>query len=183
MKDCVEEIKRVEKNPEAEISRRMTEIRNEIDKREEETKRRIAIKAAEMKKEVDTFEAACLSAFKTTNLEISNEMKNEIKNIENDLAKWKIDLNCFQKNVPTWNSITKKIDAKYDTFRKESERVRRILFGNLFRLNTLELEKMRFCNEFNEPLMYKSKSNSNKIVYQFYFDFNFEFFKVQLIWK
>lgn len=128
VKKLVEEIKRIRDHPDLELNNKVAELKNRIDSRREEAKKEIDNEAIALIAELDHYESVQKARMNRNELFLSKETSILLESIEKDLSKWNLDLNIFCQNIKGLKEIHLDLVAKYRQLRKESFRVKKILF-------------------------------------------------------
>lgn len=152
LKRIVEKLKRVQDDPELEIDRVIDDLKNKIDLRREEEKKRIDEEALDLINELDKYQKTSKAAVKRDKVTVSNECLDLMQSLEkNDLVKWEDELSLFDRNLKRWTSIHKETVDKYKQLREESDRIKRIFFSDEF--SKLEQRQKKFCGENTELIV------------------------------
>lgn len=152
LKTLLNELKQLEKHPEDEISAVVGELRNKIDLRREEEKKRIDDGALALVDEFDEYEKVCRAALDANKTDLlTNETKMLIMSLDKDLYTWEKELRTFERNFDKWKEIHEEAKSKYKLLAKEKEQVKQKIFST--KLGELELKQKKFCGEKTEHLM------------------------------
>lgn len=144
------EIQTLKRDPEAEISQTIGELKTRIDLSREIEKEKIDVKALQLIKELNEFETECISNWKKLHKE--NSLDNNLESVKKEIEIWRKQLDSFKKNVFTWNNVTKCSDIKSKKLKDELSKLKDDLF--LSKLNTYRRKQERFCENLpDEPLM------------------------------
>ena len=137
-------------NPELEINRKFTDLRNRIDLRREEAKKSLDDEAMALITEIDEKGAKCKAGL-TDYLEISTKTTELVKSIENDnIPLWDKDLKSFNRHVKKLKKIHIDTVTQVKQLSQANKEMKKHLFGD--ELAKLELKQKIFCRENSEPL-------------------------------
>lgn len=149
LKRLVDELTRLRDEPGEEVSRRVAELKNKVDVRREEAKKRIDDEALGIIGELERYEekwrVECAEKLETA----TSELASFLKPLEKELTAWQASL--MQLSKKKWKLIHQETVAKYAHVRREGERIKRSILTNA--IWEIEMKQKRFCQERVEPIM------------------------------
>lgn len=151
LKELSDEFKRMRDDPELEIDRVVSELRNKIDLVREVLKSEIDEESLKLIRELEEYERKRKSELSSQNFIVPKETKEFINELENDLAVWEAEINTFERNVERWREIHEVTIRKCKQLGLECEKMKMCLFST--ELAGIQLKKKKFCKELIEPLM------------------------------
>lgn len=151
LKNLIDEFKRLRLNPELQISREVSELKNKIDMRREEEKKKLDEEAFALIQELDDYEILCKTRLNGKHLDVSKEIEELIYLSESELLSWEKEIKTLERNVRTWKLIHSESILRYDVLRKECVLFKQSLFSD--KLGDFQLKQRKFCDPNIEPLL------------------------------
>ena len=152
------ELKRIKDNPELEIDRVFSDMRNKIDLTREEAKTKIDVQALELIKELNEYELKCKSELSANPIQLNPEIELLMNELKEEIQSWKKDLQDFTRNVKRLKTIHQDSVVKFEQLKQECERLRKSLFSDEF--DKLETKQKKYCKKFAN-LDIENSFNSN----------------------
>lgn len=149
LKQLLSEYKEVVNEPESEVNRVVGEMRRQIDLKREEIKNKVDEDALQLIKELDEFEAKCISRINEER-ETQMQSSDTIKSIEIDVKSWESTLETFE-DTSAWRVVHVETVKRCQTLNRKLRPIKRKLFNDS--LSQIEAKKQKFCQERNEPLV------------------------------
>ena len=138
-------------DPELEIDRVVSKLRNKIDLVRELLKNEIDEEALELIRELEEYEKKRKAELNSQTFIVPKETKEFMNELENDLAGWEAEINTFERNVERWREIHEVTIRKCKQLKLECEKLKICLFST--ELDGIQFKKKKFCKELIEPLM------------------------------
>lgn len=152
LKKIVDKLKRIRDDPKLEINRVISDLKNKIDLRREEEKRRIDNEALGLIQRLETCENASKAALNLNIVKMSSEGQILIESLEGQLVTWDQELNSFLRNQKKWKKIHEETVDKYKLLREEMDRIEKnLLFVDEF--SDIQQKQKEFCQGRPQNIM------------------------------
>lgn len=152
LKKSVEKLEKIRENPELEINRVISDLKNKIDLRREQEKKRIDDEALDLIKKLDNYETKCKAVVSSEKVTMPNDIKVLMKSLANDVVSWYKELNSYIRNENRWRAIHVETVVKLRQLKSESDRIEKILFTDEF--FDLQQKQKKFCSKNQDILLY-----------------------------
>lgn len=151
LKELLSDYERIRADPGFEINRVLDELRNKIDLRREEAKKKIDDEALELIKQLDEYEKKRKAVFESKASIVLDKNEDLVNLVKSELVCWENDLFSFEKKIKKWKQINEEIVLKCMKLKTEFDRFNQRLFTDEF--NRLKVKQAKFCEEQTQSLL------------------------------